>query len=81
MDNARKVVKVTPWQMIVKLRGQATPHECHEIVDRLEEFAALLSDRWSEFSVITVIGGSADCDSYSAAQSFSKIAERRNGLG
>lgn len=81
MVNARKVVKVIPWQIVVKLRGQATPQECHEIIDRLEEFAALFSDRWFEFCVLAVIGDSADCESYSSVDPFSKTAERRNGLG
>jgi hypothetical protein len=46
-------MKKIPWELIVRLQGRTTPAEFRVIVDRLEEFAALLSGRWSEFSLVT----------------------------
>jgi hypothetical protein len=47
------VIKSNPWQLIVRLHGRTTLAELRMIIDRLEEFAALLSSQWSEFSLVT----------------------------
>jgi len=47
-----RVLKSMHWQLIIRLQGRTTSDECRRIVDRLEEFAALLSSRWSELSLL-----------------------------
>jgi hypothetical protein len=47
------VIKSVPWQLIVRLQGRTTLAEFRMIIDRLEEFAALLSGHWSEFNLVT----------------------------
>jgi hypothetical protein len=49
-----RVIKSVPWQLIVRLQGRTTLAEFRMIFDRLEEFAALLSGRWSEFNLVTM---------------------------
>jgi hypothetical protein len=55
-----RVLKSIPWQLVVRLQGRTTTDECRKIIDRLEEFAALLSSQWSEFSMLVTITGSPD---------------------
>jgi len=55
-----RVLKSIPWQLVVRLQGRTTTEECRKIIDRLEEFAALLSSQWSEFNLLVTITGSAD---------------------
>ena len=53
MAGSGTVIKSNPWQLIVRLHGRTTLAELRMIIDRLEEFAALLSSQWSEFSLVT----------------------------
>jgi hypothetical protein len=53
MAETGRVVKSIPWQMIVRLQGSTTLADFRMIIDRLEEFAALLSSQWSEFNLVT----------------------------
>lgn len=53
MAASGRVIKKIPWQLIVRLQGRTTIAEFRMIIDRLEEFAALLSGQWSEFSLVT----------------------------
>jgi len=55
-----RILKSVPWQLIIRLQGRTTSDECRRIVDRLEEFAALLSSRWSEFSLLVTMTEPAD---------------------
>jgi len=55
-----RVLKSIPWQLVVRLQGRTTTEECGKIIDRLEEFAALLSSQWSEFNLLVTITGSAN---------------------
>ena len=52
MAASGRVVKTIPWQLVVRFQGRTTLDECRRIIDRLEEFAALLSSQWSEFSFL-----------------------------
>jgi hypothetical protein len=56
------VLKSIPWQLVIRLQGRTTVDECRKIIDRLEEFAALLSSQWSEFNMLVTITWSADCE-------------------
>ena len=60
MAASGRVLKSIPWQLVVRLQGRTTTEECGKIIDRLEEFAALLSSQWSEFNLLVTITGSAD---------------------
>ena len=60
MAASGRVLRSIPWQMIVRLQGRTTPDECRTIIDRLEEFAALLSSRWSELSLLVTMTESTD---------------------
>ena len=60
MAASGRVLKSIPWQLIIRLQGRTTSDECRRIVDRLEEFAALLSSRWSEFSLLVIMTESTD---------------------
>jgi hypothetical protein len=42
--------------------GRTTLDECRRIIDRLEEFAALLSSQWSEFSFLVTVTDSASSE-------------------
>jgi hypothetical protein len=55
-----RVVKSIPWQLVIRFQGRTTLDECRRIIDRLEEFAALLSSQWSEFSFLVIVTDSAD---------------------
>jgi len=55
-----RVLTSIPWQLIIRLQGRTTSDECRRMVDRLEEFAALLSIRWSEFTLLVTMTESAD---------------------
>jgi len=55
-----RVLKSIPWHLIIRLQGRTTTDECRRIVDRLEEFAALLSNHWSEFSLLVTMTESTD---------------------
>jgi len=55
-----RILKSVPWQLIIRLQGRTTSDEYRRIVDRLEEFAALLSSRWSEFSLLVTMTEPAD---------------------
>jgi hypothetical protein len=55
-----RVVKSIPWQLVIRFQGRTTLDECRRIIDRLEEFAALLSSQWSEFSFLVTVNDSAD---------------------
>jgi hypothetical protein len=55
-----RVVKTIPWQLVIRFQGRTTLDECRRIIDRLEEFAALLSSQWSEFSLLVTVTDSAD---------------------
>jgi hypothetical protein len=55
-----RVLKSIPWQLVVRLQGRTTTDECRKIIDRLEEFAALLSSQWSEFSILVTMTESGD---------------------
>ena len=60
MAASGRILKSVPWQLIIRLQGRTTSDECRRIVDRLEEFAALLSSRWSEFSLLVTMTEPAD---------------------
>ncbi|OLE88589.1 MAG: hypothetical protein AUF79_13145 [Crenarchaeota archaeon 13_1_20CM_2_51_8] len=60
MAASGRVLKSIPWQLIIRLQGRTTSDECRRIVDRFEEFAALLSSRWSEFTLLVTMTESAD---------------------
>ena len=60
MAASGRVLKSIPWQLVVRLQGRTTTEECGKIIDRLEEFAALLSSQWSEFNLLVTITGSAN---------------------
>jgi len=55
-----RVLKSIPWQLVVRLQGRTTTDECRKIIDRLEEFAALLSSQWSEFRILVTMTESGD---------------------
>jgi hypothetical protein len=57
-----RVVKSVPWQLVVRFQGRTTLDECRRIIDRLEEFAALLSSQWSEFSFLVTVTDPADSE-------------------
>ena len=63
MAPSGRVLRSIPWQMIVRLQGRTTPDECRTIIDRLEEFAALLSNHWSEFNLLVTMTESVDRES------------------
>jgi len=50
---SRRIIKSIPWQLIVRIQGRTTLAEFRMIIDKLEEFAALLSGQWSEFNLVT----------------------------
>jgi hypothetical protein len=60
------------WQMVLRLRGRTTLDECKSIIDRLEEFAALLTGQWPEFSLFAIMTESTECETNSIPQSPSK---------
>ena len=60
MAASGRVLTSIPWQLIIRLQGRTTTDECRRIIDRLEEFAALLSSHWSEFSLLVTMAESAD---------------------
>ena len=62
MAASGRVVKTIPWQLVVRFQGRTTLDECRRIIDRLEEFAALLSSQWSEFSFLVTVTDSADSE-------------------
>ena len=47
MAASRRVLKNILWQPVVRFQGRTTLDECRRIIDRLEEFAALLTGRSS----------------------------------
>ena len=53
MAASRRIIKSIPWQLIVRIQGRTTLAEFRMIIDKLEEFAALLSGQWSEFNLVT----------------------------
>jgi len=65
-----RVLKSIPWQLIIRLQGRTTTDECRRIGDRLEEFAALLSRRWSEFSLLVTMTESTDRETWSISHSL-----------
>ena len=60
MAASGRLVKSIPWQLVVRFQGRTTLDECGRIIDRLEEFAALLSSQWSEFRLLVTVTDSAD---------------------
>ena len=60
MAASGRVLKSIPWQLVVRLQGRTTTDECRKIIDRLEEFAALLSSQWSEFRILVTMTESGD---------------------
>ncbi len=60
MAASGRVLRSIPWRLIIRLQGRTTTDECRRIVDRLEEFAALLSSRWSELSLLVTMTESND---------------------
>ena len=60
MATSGRVLKSMHWQLIIRLQGRTTSDECRRIVDRLEEFAVLLSSRWSELSLLVIMTESTD---------------------
>ncbi|TMI26598.1 hypothetical protein E6H30_03385 [Candidatus Bathyarchaeota archaeon] len=63
MAASGRVLKSIPWHLIIRLQGRTTTDECRRIVDRLEEFAALLSNHWSEFNLLVTMTESVDRES------------------
>jgi hypothetical protein len=59
---AGRVLKGVPWQLVIRFQGRTTLDECRRIIDRLEEFAALLSSQWSEFSFLVTVTESEDSE-------------------
>jgi hypothetical protein len=55
-----RILNSVPWQLVIRLQGRTTTDECRRVVDRLEEFAVLLSSRWSEFSLLVTMNESTD---------------------
>ena len=62
MAASRRVLKNILWQPVVRFQGRTTLDECRRIIDRLEEFAALLSSEWSELSFLVTVADSKDSE-------------------